>query len=131
MNQEPSFWNTVRLLLVAARMRAMGRRERRQEILNKKAGKPAGRRTSSWGWIGTVVSVFFLSLVHGMAALSLYFVISAAERIDAEHQGKIAVSSWFLEATQTTQSSGWNPPDYASEAKRISEEYGGKRSEIE
>jgi len=45
---KPAFWQTVRLLLAATRMRASGRRNRQQHLLNQKSD---GKGTD-WGGLG-------------------------------------------------------------------------------
>src|SRR6266496_1026642 len=81
-----------------------------------------------------------MAILNVMAAFVLSAAVSAAERIEAERQGKIVVSSSFLEAAQETESA----PDaadtadqsldssyYRSEARQIADEHGGDKPAIE
>lgn len=137
----PTFWQTVRLLLRAAQQRAAGRRRRQQELLHQRTGK----ESTNWGGLGFGLSVGFMVVLHVLAAVVMYKAIPAGQRFEAEHLGKIAVSSRFLEEAQRAERSSdyWarladgtadqvlSPSDYSSEANDILREEGGTRSAIE
>jgi membrane protease YdiL (CAAX protease family) len=133
----PGFLLTVRLLLRAARTRAAGRRKRQQELLNSRAGKSA----TNWGGLGFALTVVFMAILNVGAAFVVQMAVEAGERIAAERQGKIVVSSWFLEAAKKMEAISDKsaltvdqvfPPQYiSSEARRIVDRYGGTQTAIE
>jgi membrane protease YdiL (CAAX protease family) len=130
----PGFWKTVRLLLRASRKRADGRRKRQRELLNNRAKKSA----TDWSALGVIFSVLFMALVNVFAAIAVLRAVTAAERAEAEFQGKIVVSGGFLRAVNRVckvypvwTCSQFDPPPYSSEAKEIAEEYGGSKEAIE
>ena len=131
--RRPSFWQTVRLLLGAARKRSEGRRKRQKQLLNQRSG-------TDWGALGTVLSVVFMIVLNALGAFTLRFAVESGERAQAESQGKIAVSSSFLAAVKEMPQGdeSFNTRDqviadyqYSLEAKRIAKEYGGNAGEIE
>ena len=138
----PRFWESVTLLLGAARRRSEARRKRQQELLN---GRTKGKGTD-WGALGFVLFVFFMLFIHGAAAFCVSLAVKAAQRADVEQKGKIVVSqgvvSW-LDHNQSgprkwlehfSEASSNEKDDQASviefEADRIAEQYGGSVSEI-
>jgi Type II CAAX prenyl endopeptidase Rce1-like len=133
----PSFLRTVRLLLRAARTRAAGRRERQQQLLNRRAGKNA----TNWGGLGFVFTTLLMIFLNVAAAFVVRIAVDSGERITSERQGKIVVSSWFLESAksaETTSEFSLTPADqalapsfYSSEARRTAEKYGGTPTVIE
>jgi hypothetical protein len=138
LERKPTFWATVSLLLGAARKRSDGRRARQQQLLqNRSAGK-----STDWSGVGFAFFILLMFLVNGSAAFVLHSAVETAQRVEVERQGKIVVSHWFLENVDSTRAS-WNlsPEEtdkalstgnaYSSEAKRISDEYGGSKPAIE
>ena len=133
----PSFWSTVRLLLRAARKRADGRRKRQRELLNNRAGKNA----TDWNRLGVGFTMLLMILLNVAAAFVVRTAVTAGGRFEAEHQGKIVVSSWFLQAAKTAElrSEYTSKLDdqapgadyYYSEARDIADDYGGTRAAIE
>lgn len=131
VQNRPGFLEAVGLLLGAARKRSHGRRKRQQELLNKRRkGKGA-----NFGNFGFFFFVLFMLFIHGAAAACVSIAVRAAQRAEVERQGKVVVSSWFLESLR-------NAPDtvdenaspyfgFAFEAKRISDQYGGSSTEIQ
>jgi len=130
----PSFWRTVRLLLGATRKRSGGRQKRQRQLLQHRSG-------TDWGVLGFAVSVLFMALLNVFAAFVLRSAVTSGQRADAENQGKIVVSSSFLDAAKQV-----SPPDddasniadqvlpeyqYSSEARNIAREYGGRADDIE
>ena len=133
----PGFWRTTRLLLGAARKRATGRQKRQQELLQHRTGRTSG----DWGCLGFALGVLFMISLNVVAAFTLRLAVSSGAHKEAERQGKIVVSSPFLEAAKraaaSSESSGKTPDQelassyYSSEADRISREHGGTEAEIE
>src|SRR5580704_8023774 len=123
----PTFWQTVGLLLAASRKRAEGRRTRARQLLqNRSDGKG-----TDWGGLGFAFFVVFMVVINGMGAALVNMVVETAQRIDMEHQGKIVVSSWFFTYASEFNGGSDAAHEYADEAKRISERYGGSKTEIE
>jgi membrane protease YdiL (CAAX protease family) len=133
----PSFLQTVRLLLSAARTRAAGRRRRQQELLNARAGKTA----TNWGGLGFALTVVFMAVLNVGAAFVVRMAVESGERVEAERRGKIVVSLRFLNAAKiaetisefslSTPDQTPDPPNYSAEADRIAERYGGSKPDIE
>ncbi|MGA2278616.1 MAG: CPBP family intramembrane glutamic endopeptidase [Terracidiphilus sp.] len=130
----PEFWKTVGLLLRAARVRSLGRRERQKQLLNNKTGKSS---RSTLGMLAILGAIFIALLINGMTAGLVNFGIEASQRYAVEQQGKIVVSSQLYESL----SKDW-PTDriHASqtihkaiewEARSYAEHYGGRQKEIE
>ena len=133
----PTFWNTVRLLLGATRKRSSGRRRRQQELLNNRTGKNA----TDWGRIAIVFSFLFMAFINAGAAFITNIVVTSSERVEAGQRGKIVVSPEFATGVRSREAAAkyarrMTPPafetlNYSSEARRISEKYGGTRPAIE
>jgi len=131
-DRKPTFWGTVRLLLGAASERSAGRRQRQQQLLqNRTDGKG-----TDWASLG-----FFMLFINGAAAFVLKVAVETAQRIEIERQGKIVVSTRFLEfvwkpAYTPNPNNGSdfdqsNSHAYKDEAERYSEKYGGSIPAIE
>jgi membrane protease YdiL (CAAX protease family) len=88
MNSPPGFWSTVRLLLGAARKRAVARRRRQQELLRERSG----RKATDWGGIGFVVAALVMALLNIGAAVVVRTAVASAEHFEAKLQGKSVVS---------------------------------------
>lgn len=89
----PNFWQTVRLLLRAARRRAQGRRVRQQQLLHQKTKKQTSWSIGAFAVLGSILlSVVLQSLV----AASVFEVVQASQRSEAEAQGKIVVRRTFI-----------------------------------
>src|SRR3981189_3593142 len=95
----PSFWNTVGLLLRASRKRAAGRRKRQRELLSSRAGKNA----TDWNRLGFAFTTLVMVVLNVAAAFVVRTAVSSGERFEVERQGKIVVSSWFLQAAKTAE----------------------------
>jgi len=130
----PSFWQTVRILLRTARKRASGRQRRQQELMNNRAKKS----TTDWSALGFFFLFVMMAAVNIMAAFAVNSAVEAAQRADAELHGIVVVSRAFEESAFVP----CDPPrrwtscrsdriDYASEAKRIADHFGGNKAEIE
>jgi len=134
---EPNFWETVTLLLGAARKRSAGQRMRQQQLLqNRSAGKG-----TDWSGLGFLMFVCFMFFLHGSAAFVVEFAVRAAQRAEVERQGKIVVTEGFFEgvagnanpgnSSHTSSTDRSEAPDYATQAERISDKYGGSKAAIE
>jgi membrane protease YdiL (CAAX protease family) len=131
------FWRTVRLLLGAARRRTAGRKSRQQELLEHRTGKSTDT-LAQWGAIAVVV---WMVGINGIAALAVRSAISAGQRIEAKHQGKIVVREYFLETVRhieraESESSKEEIRSYlerecSSEAEHHAREVGGSKEEYE
>lgn len=138
MNRElpalPGFWRTVGWLLRAARKRSEGRRTRQRQLLQHRSG-------TDWGALGFALGVLVMAGLNIMAAFVLRFAVTSGQRVAAESQGKVVVSSSFLASAKAMKSAyddldhtpdhPYSDLDYSAEAKRIEREYGGKADEIE
>src|SRR5258707_12331930 len=131
----PGFWTTVRLLLGSARRRSVGRRERQRQLFQQRSG-----RATNWGGIGSGFGIFIMVVLNVLAAFVLRTAVSSAQRVQAEREGKIVVSSSFLEFVQAAENTAaqpsdenryLEPPNYERQARQIVEEEGGSRSAIE
>jgi membrane protease YdiL (CAAX protease family) len=126
-----TFWETVRLLLGATRKRSAGRQRRQQELLNQRTGK----HSTDWGVLGVVFAVFFMAVINVLAALVVQSAVKSGERLEAEHQGKIVVSQSFFDMVNGVANpladNAVESVDYSSEARRITEKYGGGSSIVE
>jgi membrane protease YdiL (CAAX protease family) len=113
------------------RKRAAGRRKRQQELLNHRAKKSS----FDWGGVSFVMALVLMALINGIAAFVVYTAVTTGERVEAELDGKIVVSRWFLAGVKTasTDSSSNEVPAhyYASEASAIAGKYGGSKEAIE
>jgi membrane protease YdiL (CAAX protease family) len=132
----PGFWRTVRLLLENSRRRSGGRRERQRKLLNQRS-KNQG---NDWGSLGYLLSILFMAAVNILAAFAVSSAVRIGQHIDAERPGKIVVHQRFLNTAQEALSdtSSWptsNQPlptsEYSSEARHLSEDYGGSKDQIE
>ena len=142
--EAPGFWKTVRLLLGSAHRRSAGRRRRQQELLNHRRGKTT---STNFGMLGFVFATLFMLVINGFAAFALYIAVTASQRVEAEHQGKIVVSGSFRNSVSVDTwargeagrqhlnlSDGVSlrlQPRYALEAKNIAREEGGSPQAIE
>src|SRR5262245_22470093 len=100
--RSPGFWRTLRLLLGAARRRAVGRSRRQKELLHHRSGKS----TDTLGLLGLLGVTAFMALINGLAAYAVISAIWAGQRMEAERQGKIVVSEYFLESLREIEGGG-------------------------
>ncbi len=130
----PGFWKTVALLLRAARVRSLGRRERQRQLLHNKTGKSRRSMLSKLAILGVVLLALF---INGAAALLVYMGVQDCQRYAAERQGKIVVESRLLETLSKSWPTDRNgaPPALRraveSEARTEADHYGGRQEEIE
>jgi membrane protease YdiL (CAAX protease family) len=101
-SRSPGFWRTVRLLLGAARRRGAGRTGRRKELLRHRTGK----RVDALRWLTLIVTAVTMALLNGAAAYAVLSTILAAQRMEAERQGKILVREYFLESLRRIEGAG-------------------------
>ena len=81
MNQQPTFWTAVRLLLRAAYKRSAGRQKRQQELLNNRSGKAA----TDWGSVATLFTAIFMIGINVAAAFLVRTAVTSAQRVEAAH----------------------------------------------
>ena len=87
------------------------------------------------------LAVLVMLALNVLAAFVLRFAITSGQRVAAESQGKIVVSSSFLAEAKTLERAyddlgripehRYSDLGYSSEARDIAKEYGGKADEIE
>lgn len=146
----PDFRSTVWLLLRFSRRRSVARSKRQQQLLNQRSG----RNASNWSGVGFNLAVLFMLLVNGMAAFVLRIAVETAQHAEVELHGKMVVSHVFLDAVKNQEIYEQSPstfrscseldgktycspetpptaPNYAAEADRIVERYGGSKAEVE
>src|SRR6185503_14473686 len=134
---DPSFWAVVRLLLGAARQRAAGRRLRQRRLLQHSTGNGS----DTVGRLGSMSIFFLMAVLNGGAAFVLQSAVSAGQRFEAEHQGKIVAGNGFVEAVRAieaaqsesskTQARRRLEDFYSSEARYRSEKIGGSKEDSE
>jgi membrane protease YdiL (CAAX protease family) len=127
------FWRTVRVLLGAARQRAIGRRRRQRELLAQRTGKASA---TDWGFFGVAITALFMALLNGGAGAVLLMAVDAGERLNTELQGKIVVDGWFYQSVlnadrQHTDVSRPGVLRYGREAANIARREGGSAASIE
>jgi hypothetical protein len=135
--KRPGFWETVRLLLSVARKRAVGRRKRQNQLLSNRGA----RGSAGWGVLGFAAFVVFGAVINLFAGILVIEAVRSGDRLELERNGKIVISNRFLrEATQAETEVQASPEildrehvalNYAAEAKRIADEYGGDKAAIE
>ena len=98
-SQEIGFWETVSLLLRAARRRSSGRMNRQKALLNNRTGSSADT-VNALSLIGIWV---VMAMLNGGAGYIVHEVISTSQRIAAEQSGKIVVGSGFSDVVRALQ----------------------------
>jgi len=88
----PGWWQTLRILLGAARLRAVGRRRRQREL----AANRLGRSALGMGMLGIMVSLLVASVMSGAAACVVTGAAQVGQELVAERQGLIPVHGWFI-----------------------------------
>jgi membrane protease YdiL (CAAX protease family) len=129
------FWRTVGLLLIASRRRSKGRQERQRQLLNNRSGEGA----IDWGKLATIAAIAMMAFLHGAAAFAVIATVRAGQQLEAEHQGKLVVRSWFFEQVQdmekATDASLEGKDAFGAacyeEARDIAERSGGDAAKIE
>ncbi len=87
----PTFLQTVRILLRAARSRAEGRKKRQRKLLRHRTGSD----TDSLAALGYFFAVIGMCFLHGFAAFCIDAAVKEAARFSQEKTGHIMVSSSF------------------------------------
>src|SRR5882672_6118996 len=90
------FWTTLRLLLLTARKRAVGRRAHQMKLWQQRTGRK-GWSIYQTPW-GLVFSIAVSLVINSSAASVVTGVVTAGERIDAERTGLIVVDPRFIAA---------------------------------
>ncbi|NLX24532.1 MAG: CPBP family intramembrane metalloprotease [Lentisphaerae bacterium] len=133
----PGFFQTVCILLKAARKRTIGRIRHQKELRQKKTG----RASSSLHRLSFFLMFFVGFMIHFAAAFAIQSVVKEARLISLEKQGKIVVSRSFYSDVSNfkqaeTDSSG-RPIDhhahlsYSWESDRRAERFGGSEQKQE
>lgn len=130
--RSPGFWRTVRLLLGAARRRAIQRQKRQQELLQYRTRK---RALFDWSALGYVLTFFMMAVLNGMGAVLIYFAVVSGERLEVEKGGKTVATDWFIDQvrlleTQENKTPATLEPLVTEEARRTVEEHGGSKSNL-
>jgi membrane protease YdiL (CAAX protease family) len=138
-SDKPGFWETVRLLLGVARKRGLERKERQRQMLHRRTGRRSLKRNA--GCLFFVVTLVFAAIVNVLAAFVVGMAVDEGEHLQIQRWRKMAVSpDFFQEAIRAEkQAAEAEPPldrskaplDYASEARRIHDTYGGDAGAIE
>lgn len=137
LSRPPNFWQTVGLLLSASRRRAAGRRHRQQQLLQSRTGSG----TNTLGALATVMTWLVMAFVNGSAAYVVQNAAWQGQRIEVERQGKVVVSSSFLNALRDVEEAEsqadkeraqkWLETVYSWEARDRSDDLGGSQEEHE
>jgi len=90
----PGFFQTVKVLLLAAHRRAIARSRRQQELLRHRTSKKSAiDTTGSLGWAAVII---MMAVLHSMFAFFLDAMMDTSPQAEVEQAGKIVVSSRFL-----------------------------------
>lgn len=108
----PGTWGTVRLLLASARRRTEGRRQRQQQLLNQRSDG----KGFDWSSIGTFILVIVSLIIQGCAAGSIVMAVYAGQRAEAELQGRMIVSTDFIEQVRAAEQINYAAPQLRIEA---------------
>ena len=98
-SQQIGFWQTVTLLLRAARRRSSGRMNRQKQLLNNRTGSSADT-INALSLVGIWV---VMAMLNGGAGYIVHEVITTSQRIAAEQSGKIVVGSGFIDVVRVLQ----------------------------
>jgi membrane protease YdiL (CAAX protease family) len=110
MTSEPpmgsTFWTTVRLLLGAARKRAVGRRKRQHQLFSHRAGKKA----TNWAGLGDFIVALMMILLHVAAAFLIIGTVQGSERAEFLRRDVIVVDGWFVTRVSDAETMPSNRP---------------------
>ena len=126
---------TIRLLLAASAQRARGRRARQRELLSNRSDGKA----FDWGVLGTMFSILLMAALHSVVAFAIVSAVKPSPGPQLAPQGKIIVSTRFLEEVRSfesktrdkAQANSGSGPHYRTEAERIARRTGGDPRAIE
>jgi membrane protease YdiL (CAAX protease family) len=134
------FWRTVGLLLRSARRRSIQRQKRQQELMQYRARR---KPRFNLAGLGFIFIVLLMAGLNCLAAVLVYFAVTAGERLQAEKGGKMVVSNWLIDDLRKSERRYGHDPEAVlaydrslgsliySEASSISLEYGGKTSAVQ
>lgn len=121
------FGRILWLLLRTARRRAQGRQTRQQQLWNN--------RRAGWamnlGVLGVIVSLVFMAVMHGLAALTIMTAVEGAQIAQARHHGLMPVRMRFYRDAGESHRPPPYDEDYGEEAEHIAKEDGGDKQVIE
>ena len=122
------FWPTVLLLLKTARVRARGRVRHQAKLLKQ-------RRAYSFGAFSLIITLIFMLMIQGFAALAVITAVNAGQYEEAHRRGLLVVDRWFYDHAPAMQAApdqvfedGYDP--YVSEAARIVHDHGGNAENL-
>lgn len=98
----PGWWATVRALLRAARVRAVGRRRRQREL----TGNRLGRSALGAGALGFAVSLLVALLMSAAAAYAVAGAVRVGQELAVERRGLIPAHDWFIERVANAEAVG-------------------------
>lgn len=108
----PGTWGTVRLLLASAHRRTEGRRKRQQELLSQRSDG----KGFDWSSFGNML-VFLAGLViQGCAVASIWIAVQAGQDAEAERQGRVIVSSAFIDSVKAAEQINFATPQVRSDS---------------
>lgn len=108
----PGTWGTVRLLLASARRRNEGRGDRQQELLNQRSNG----KGFNWASISSFITMIAGLVIQGCAIGSIWFAVQAGQSAEAELQGRVVVSSAFIEQVQAAEHINFASPQVRSDS---------------
>lgn len=108
----PGTWGTVRLLLASAQRRTEGRRKRQQELLNQRSDG----KGFDWSGIGNVIAVLAGLVIQGCAVAAIWIAVQAGQGAEAERQGRVIVSSEFIETVKSAEQTNFANPQVRNDS---------------
>lgn len=84
----PTFFQTVRILLRAARTRSEGRKQRQRKLLHQRSGS----ETDSLAALGYFFTILFMCAIHVFAAIAIQSAIKESALVSQEKSGHLVVS---------------------------------------
>ena len=137
ISRPPGFWRTVRLLLSASRRRSLGRMQRQQQLLQHRTGSTTDKLSA----LGVVMVWVVTASLNICAAYVVNSAIEEGQRAQVEQQGKVIVSTYFMEALDKVENAESEPEKkrakerleagYSLEADTRALELGGSKEEQE
>ena len=84
------FFRTLSLLLKTARQRSKGRMNRQKKLLNRRTGSESDAMQT----MGFLLMLFWMTVIHGMAAYSVSITIQEAGKYTVTQSGRLVVSDY-------------------------------------